>query len=75
MAGVFRDTLIEQAEQGVFLLHYLCRRFCLYSFNRTSPGVSRGADPSWQSGVCFTTKKTFLYTHFEDICENTTKTV
>jgi hypothetical protein len=55
---IFRDTLIEQAEQG--LLHYSCRRVvALYSFNRrTSPELFLVADPSWQSGVCFITKKT-----------------
>jgi phosphomethylpyrimidine synthase len=55
---IFRDTLIEQ-EQGVsyFTIHagVLLRYIHLTAERVTGILV---ADPSWQSGVCFITKKT-----------------
>ena len=68
---VYRDTLIEQAEQGVdyFTIHAgVLRDFVPLALNRITKIVSRGGSlmAKWcqQHG-----KENFLYTHFEDICE------
>ena len=68
---VFRDTLIEQAEQGVdyFTIHAgVLWRFVPLTANRMTGIVSRGGSiiAKW----CMAhQKENFLYTHFEDICE------
>lgn len=50
---IFRDTLIEQAEQGVdyFTIHAgVLLRYIPMTANRLTGIVSRG-DPSWPSGA------------------------
>ena len=68
---VFRDTLIEQAEQGVdyFTIHAGIRLAHIpLTVNRTTGIVSRGG--SIMAAWCLAHhKESFLYTHFEDICE------
>ncbi len=68
---VFRDTLIEQAEQGVdyFTIHAGVRLpFVPMTVNRVTGIVSRGG--SILAKWCIAHhKENFLYTHFEDICE------
>ncbi|HTI86928.1 MAG TPA: phosphomethylpyrimidine synthase ThiC, partial [Alphaproteobacteria bacterium] len=68
---VFRDTLIEQAEQGVdyFTIHAGVRLpFIPLTARRTTGIVSRGG--SIMAKWCLAHhKENFLYTHFEDICE------
>ncbi len=69
---IFRDTLIEQAEQGVdyFTIHAGVRlAYVPLTAKRLTGIVSRGGSRSWPSGAWRTTRRTFLYTHFEDICE------
>jgi phosphomethylpyrimidine synthase len=68
---IFRDTLIEQAEQGVsyFTIHAgVLLRYIHLTANRVTGIVSRGG--SIMAKWClFHHKENFLYTHFEDICE------
>jgi len=68
---IFRDTLIEQAEQGVdyFTIHAGVRlAYIPLSAKRTTGIVSRGG--SIMAKWCLAHhKESFLYTHFEDICE------
>ena len=68
---VFRDTLIEQAEQGVsyFTIHAgVLLRYIHFTANRVTGIVSRGG--SIMAKWClFHHKENFLYTHFEEICE------
>lgn len=68
---IFRDTLIEQAEQGVdyFTIHAgVLLRFVPMTVNRITGIVSRGG--SIMAKWCLTHhKENFLYTHFEDICD------
>jgi phosphomethylpyrimidine synthase len=68
---IFRDTLIEQAEQGVdyFTIHAGIRlAFIPLTAKRTTGIVSRGG--SIMAKWCLAHhKESFLYTHFEDICE------
>lgn len=68
---IFRDTLIEQAEQGVdyFTIHAGVRlRYIPMTANRITGIVSRGG--SIMAKWCLAHhKESFLYTHFEDICE------
>ncbi len=68
---VFRDTLIEQAEQGVdyFTIHAgVLLRYVPLTANRVTGIVSRGG--SIMAKWCLTHhKENFLYTHFDDICE------
>ncbi|WP_367755460.1 phosphomethylpyrimidine synthase ThiC [Flavobacterium sp. WC2430] len=68
---VFRDTLIEQAEQGVsyFTIHAgVLLRYIQLTAERVTGIVSRGG--SIMAKWClFHHKENFLYTHFEDICE------
>jgi phosphomethylpyrimidine synthase len=66
---IFRDTLIEQAEQGVSYFTIHAGVVALYSFNRRTRHRNCFSCPSWQSGVCFIITRKLLYTHFEDICE------
>ncbi|MAX87302.1 MULTISPECIES: phosphomethylpyrimidine synthase ThiC [Thalassolituus] len=68
---IYRDTLIEQAEQGVdyFTIHAGVRlEFIPMAANRLTGIVSRGG--SIMAKWCLAHhKESFLYTHFEDICE------
>lgn len=68
---IFRDTLIEQAEQGVdyFTIHAgVLLRYIPYTANRLTGIVSRGG--SIMAKWCLSHhKENFLYTHFEEICE------
>jgi phosphomethylpyrimidine synthase len=68
---IFRDTLIEQAEQGVdyFTIHAGIRLpFIPLTAKRLTGIVSRGG--SIMAKWCLAHhKESFLYTHFEDICE------
>ncbi|SFG99553.1 phosphomethylpyrimidine synthase ThiC [Neptunomonas qingdaonensis] len=68
---VFRDTLIEQAEQGVdyFTIHAgVLLRYVPMTVKRMTGIVSRGG--SIMAKWCLAHhEENFLYTHFEDICE------
>ncbi len=68
---IFRDTLIEQAEQGVsyFTIHAgVLLRYIHLTAERVTGIVSRGG--SIMAKWClFHHKENFLYTHFEEICE------
>jgi phosphomethylpyrimidine synthase len=68
---IFRDTLIEQAEQGVdyFTIHAGVRLpFIPMTADRMTGIVSRGG--SIMAKWCLAHhKESFLYEHFEDICE------
>ena len=68
---LFRDTLIEQAEQGVdyFTIHAgVLLRYIPMTAKRMTGIVSRGG--SILAKWCLAHhKENFLYTHFEDICE------
>jgi len=68
---IYRDTLIEQAEQGVdyFTIHAGVRLAYIHlTANRRTGIVSRGG--SILAKWCIAHhKENFLYTHFEDICE------
>ena len=68
---VYRDTLIEQAEQGVdyFTIHAGVRLpYIPLTAQRVTGIVSRGG--SILAAWCLAHhKENFLYTHFEDICE------
>jgi phosphomethylpyrimidine synthase len=68
---MFRDTLIEQAEQGVdyFTIHAGVRLpYIPMTANRMTGIVSRGG--SIMAKWCLAHhKESFLYTHFEEICE------
>jgi phosphomethylpyrimidine synthase len=68
---MFRDTLIEQAEQGVdyFTIHAgVLLRYVPLTAKRTTGIVSRGG--SIMAKWCLAHhKENFLYTHFEEICE------
>jgi len=67
---IYRDTLIEQAEQGVdyFTIHAGVRLpFVPMTANRLTGIVSRGG--SIMAKWCLAHhKESFLYTHFEEIC-------
>ncbi|NQD36648.1 phosphomethylpyrimidine synthase ThiC [Permianibacter sp. IMCC34836] len=68
---IFRDTLIEQAEQGVdyFTIHAgVLLRYVPLTAKRMTGIVSRGG--SIMAKWCLAHhKENFLYTHFEEICE------
>jgi phosphomethylpyrimidine synthase len=68
---IYRDTLIEQAEQGVdyFTIHAgVLLRYVPLTAKRMTGIVSRGG--SIMAKWCLAHhKESFLYTHFEDICE------
>ena len=68
---VFRDTLIEQAEQGVdyFTIHAgVLLRFVPMTASRMTGIVSRGG--SIMAKWCLAHhKENFLYTHWDDICD------
>ncbi|MFA6311510.1 MAG: phosphomethylpyrimidine synthase ThiC [Sterolibacterium sp.] len=68
---IFRDTLIEQAEQGVdyFTIHAgVLLRYIPMTAKRMTGIVSRGG--SILAKWCLSHhRENFLYTHFEDICQ------
>ncbi len=68
---IFRDTLIEQAEQGVdyFTIHAgVLLRYVPLTAERVTGIVSRGG--SIMAKWCLAHhQENFLYTHFEEICE------
>ncbi|GAA5176579.1 phosphomethylpyrimidine synthase ThiC [Niveibacterium umoris] len=68
---IFRDTLIEQAEQGVdyFTIHAgVLLKYVPMTANRMTGIVSRGG--SIMAKWCLAHhKENFTYTHFEEICE------
>ena len=68
---LFRDTLIEQAEQGVdyFTIHAgVLLRYIPLTAHRVTGIVSRGG--SIMAKWCLAHhKESFLYTHFEEMCE------
>lgn len=68
---LFRDTLVEQAEQGVdyFTIHAgVLLRYIPLTAKRITGIVSRGG--SIMAKWCLAHhQENFLYTHFEDICE------
>ena len=68
---IFRDTLIEQAEQGVdyFTIHAgVLLRFVPLTANRMTGIVSRGG--SIMAKWCLSHhQENFLYTHWDDICD------
>jgi len=68
---IFRDTLIEQAEQGVdyFTIHAgVLLRYVPMTAKRVTGIVSRGG--SIMAKWCLAHhKESFLYTHFDDICQ------
>ncbi len=67
----YRDTLVEQAEQGVdyFTIHAgVLLRFVPLTASRVTGIVSRGG--SIMAAWCLAHhRENFLYTHFEEICE------
>jgi phosphomethylpyrimidine synthase len=68
---VYRDTLIEQAEQGVdyFTIHAgVLLRYVPLTAQRLTGIVSRGGSIMAQ-WCLYHHKESFLYTHFEEICE------
>ena len=69
--ALFRDTLIEQAEQGVdyFTIHAgVLLRYVPLTAKRVTGIVSRGG--SIMAKWCLAHhRENFLYTHFEEICE------
>jgi phosphomethylpyrimidine synthase len=68
---IFRDTLVEQAEQGVdyFTIHAgVLLRYVPLTAKRITGIVSRGG--SIMAQWCLTHhEENFLYTHFEEICD------
>ena len=68
---IYRDTIIEQAEQGVdyFTIHAgVLLRYVPLTANRVTGIVSRGG--SIMAGWCLSHhQENFLYTHFGEICE------
>ncbi len=68
---VYRDTLIEQAEQGVdyVTIHAgVLLRYVPLTANRVTGIVSRGGSIMAQ-WCLYHHQENFLYTHFEEICE------
>jgi len=68
---IYRDTLIEQAEQGVdyFTIHAgLLQEYIPLALKRTTGIVSRGGSliACWMQTH---KQENFLYTHFKEICE------
>ena len=68
---IYKETLIEQAEQGVdyFTIHAgVLKKYISLTKNRTTGIVSRGG--SIMAKWCLSNnKENFTYTHFEEICE------
>ena len=68
---IFKDTLIEQAEQGVdyFTIHAgVLLRYVPMTANRLTGIVSRGGSIMAQWCLAHH-EENFLYTHFDEICE------
>jgi len=68
---IYRDTLIEQAEQGVdyFTIHAgVLLRYVPLTAKRLTGIVSRGGSIMAQ-WCLYHHEENFLYTHFEEICE------
>ncbi|WP_034756434.1 phosphomethylpyrimidine synthase ThiC [Rossellomorea vietnamensis] len=68
---IYRDTLIEQAEQGVdyFTIHAgVLLRYIPMTASRMTGIVSRGGSIMAQ-WCLYHHQENFLYTHFEEICE------
>jgi phosphomethylpyrimidine synthase len=68
---IFRDTLIEQAQQGVdyVTIHAgLLHRFILHTARRMTGIVSRGGSIMAQWSMIHQ-KENFLYDHWDEICE------
>ncbi|KEF35879.1 hydroxymethylpyrimidine synthase [Schinkia azotoformans MEV2011] len=68
---IYRDTLIEQAEQGVdyFTIHAgVLLRYIPLTANRVTGIVSRGGSIMAQ-WCLYHHQENFLYAHFEEICE------
>lgn len=68
---IFRDTLIEQAEQGVdyFTIHAgVLLRYIPLTIGRVTGIVSRGGSIMAQWCLAHH-QENFLYTHFDEICE------
>ncbi|MCG3084069.1 phosphomethylpyrimidine synthase ThiC [Anoxybacillus sp. LAT_35] len=68
---IYKETLIEQAEQGVdyFTIHAgVLLRYIPLTINRTTGIVSRGGSIMAQWCLAHH-EENFLYTHFEEICE------
>ena len=68
---IYRDTLIEQCEQGVdyFTIHAgVLRRHAALVGKRLTGVVSRGGSIMLQWTVLHN-EESFLYTHFDEICE------
>jgi len=68
---IFKDTLIEQAEQGVdyFTIHAgVLLRYVPLTANRLTGIVSRGGSIMAQWCLAHH-QENFLYTHFDDICK------
>ena len=68
---IFKDTLIEQCEQGVdyFTIHAgLLQKHIPYAAKRLTGIVSRGGSimAKW---ITAHNQENFLYTHFDEICE------
>jgi len=64
---IFRDTLIEQAEQGVdyFTIHAVCGfAFTFPMTAKRTTGLSVVAVNLWRSGVFAHHEESFLYTRF-----------
>ncbi|MGI9346260.1 MAG: phosphomethylpyrimidine synthase ThiC [Gammaproteobacteria bacterium] len=68
---LYRDTLIEQAEQGVdyFTIHAgVLREFAPLTANRMTGIVSRGGSIMMAWSLAHN-QENFLYTHFDEICD------
>ena len=70
---IYRDTLVEQAEQGVD--YFTVHAGVLLAIHPDSPPrrdhrnrVARRIDP-WRRGVWHITRRISAYTHFHEICE------
>ncbi|KJV65892.1 MULTISPECIES: phosphomethylpyrimidine synthase ThiC [Ehrlichia] len=69
--NIFKETLIEQAEQGVdyFTIHAgVLKNYIDYTNNRLTGIVSRGGAIMAQWCIIHN-KENFLYTNFEEICD------
>src|SRR6202012_1598108 len=68
---IFRDTLVEQCEQGVdyFTIHAGVRlAYVPLTANRVTGIVSRGGSVMAKGGLAHH-KESFLYEHFDEICD------
>lgn len=68
---IYRDTLIEQAEQGVdyFTIHAgLLKEYIPYTVDRLTGIVSRGGAIMAKWSMLHN-EQNFLYTHFDEICD------